>query len=288
MFDRMLLVLDEPADRDRVVAALRPLARVEGAHVIVVLTVPFLETVAEMPHELSSDLAGDDEAADVFVDALVASLRSEGLPADGFTAVGRSALTLHAAAERVEASLIVLPTRPFRRLEELIHFARVPVIAVPLPTAPIQRILIPFDDQEESLEILPYAAALARAFRSEITLVPVGPAHREALEVQGLERVRREGVRADLLPIRGDPAAAVLALCRSLPAEAIAIGPGDHPWVPLLVRLSPVPVLLVRHAMKKPKRVIVEPPLVPDVSVPIVEIWKRRVPRNPVQGISEP
>ncbi|RPH48357.1 MAG: hypothetical protein EHM91_04420, partial [Planctomycetota bacterium] len=136
MFDRMLLVLDESADRERVVAALRPLARVEHAHVFVVLTIPFLETVAEMPHELSSNLAGDDEASDVYVDALVASLRAEGLSADGFTTVGRSALTIHAAAQRVEASLIVLPTRPYRRLEALIHFARVPVIAVPLPTAP--------------------------------------------------------------------------------------------------------------------------------------------------------
>ena len=83
MFDRMLLVLDESADRARVVAALRPLARVEHAHIIVLLTIPFLETVAEMPHELSSDLAGDGEASDVFVAALVASLRAEGLSADG-------------------------------------------------------------------------------------------------------------------------------------------------------------------------------------------------------------
>ena len=285
MFDRMLLVLDESADRERVVAALRPLARVEHAHIFVVLTVPFLECVAEMPHELSANLAGDDEASDVFVDALVASLRAEGLSADGFTTVGRSALTIHAAAERVEASLIVLPTRPHRRLEELLHFARVPVIAVPLPTAPIQRILVPFDDTEESLEILPYAAALARAFRSDITLVAVGPGHRAALEIQALERVRRAGLTGDLVAGRGDPAATVLALCRSLPVEAVAIGPGERPWISTLVKLSPVPVLMVRHAAKK--RLLMEEPLPPEVSVHIVETWKRRVSSNPLQGINE-
>ena len=288
MFDRMLLVLDESADRERVVAALRPLARVEHAHVIVLLTIPFLETVAEMPHELSSALAGDDEASDVYVDALVASLRAEGLSADGFTTVGRSALTIHAAAQRVEASLIVLPTRPHRRLEELLRFARVPVIAVPLPTAPIQRILVPFDDTEESLEILPYVAALARAFRSDITLVPVGPRHWEALEIHALERVRQEGLTADLVAARGDPAATVLSLCRSLPVEAIAIGPGERPWISTVLKLSPVPILMVRHAAMKAKRLIVETPLPPEVSVPIVETWKRRVSTNPVQGVSEP
>jgi len=47
-------------------------------------------------------------------------------------------------------------------------------------------------------------------------------------------------------------------------------------------------VLMVRHAALKSKRLIVEDSLPPEVSVPIVETWKRRVSSNPVQGVSEP
>jgi nucleotide-binding universal stress UspA family protein len=287
MFDRMLLVLDGPADWERAGPLLRPLAGVEGAHVIVVLTIPFLETLAEMPSELSPKDVGDDEAAEVFVDALVATLRAEGLAADGFTCVGRSALTLHATAERVEASLIVLPSRPSRRLEELLRFVRVPVIAVPPVVAPIQRILMPFDDTEESVEILPHAAALARAFRAEVSIVPTGPAYRQTLERRTLEQLSLAGVAADLVAGRGDPVAAVLALCRSLPAEAIAIGPGEKPWIPALAKLSPVPVLRLRHAANRAKRPAIEIPAPPRIVAPVVETWKRHVPLNPLQGITE-
>lgn len=289
MFDRMLLVLDEPADWERVGPLVRPLAGVAGAHAIVVLTVPFLETLAEMPSELSPQNVGDDEAGEIFVDALVATLRSEGLSADGFTSVGRSALTLHAAAERVEASLIVVPARPYRRLEELLHFVRVPVLAVPLVVGPLQRILMPFDDTEESLEILPHAAALARAFRADVTIVPTGPAYRETLERRTLEQLRLAGVvGADLVAGRGDPVAAVLALCRSLPADAIAIGPGEKLWIPALVKLSPVPVLRLGPAAMRAMRPAIEIPVPPKIVAPVVETWKRHVPVNPLQGISEP
>ena len=115
----------------------------------------------------------------------------------------------------------------------------------------------------------------------------VGPGHRESLELLAVERMRREGLTADLVAGKGDPAATVLALCRSLPAEAIAIGPGDRPWLSTLVKLSPVPVLLVHHAAKKVKLVIIESPIPPAGLVPIVETWKRHVPRNPIQGMSE-
>ncbi len=286
MFDRMLLVLDEPADWERIGPLLRPLAGVQGAHATVILTVPFLETLVEMPSELSPGFAGDEETGEVFVDALVETLRAEGLPADGFTAVGRSALTLYATAERVEASLIVLPARPYRRLKDLLQFVRIPVIAIPHVVAPIQRILMPFDDTEESLEIIPHAASLARAFRSDITIVPVGPAYREALEIRTLEQIRLEGVAADLVAGRGDPVASILALCRSLPAEAIAIGPGEKPWISTLAKLSPVPVLRLRHA-KHPKRPAIDIAVPPRIVAPVVETWKRHASSNPLQGINE-
>lgn len=275
MFDRILLVLDDPADADRMIAAIRPIVRARRAHVSILHAIPFLETVAEMPHE----------ATEFFVDALVESLKAEGLSADGFTDIGGSALMIAAAAERVEASLIVLPIRPSRRTEALVRLTRVPVYAVPRGAPLLDRILIPIDATERSLEVLPYAAVLARACKARITFVEVGPSHWESLKQTALERASGEGVEGQIVAGLGDPAAALLQLCRSLPAGAIAMASAEPPWVARLVRVSPVPVLVARR--RPESRLAVES--LEHWSIPLtVPVWKHRVPSNPFEGISEP
>src|SRR5205823_14125684 len=100
MLDRILLALDETDDWAVLHPHLRMLARPGGSRVVVMKTVPFLETILEMPGELSPEGEGDDEAAWVYVSAVVEALRSEGIETEGFTNIGRSGLSIAAAAER--------------------------------------------------------------------------------------------------------------------------------------------------------------------------------------------
>src|SRR5688572_28769672 len=108
MFDRILAALDEPGDGEAVLPHLRTLAQAESSRVMVMKMVPFLETLLEMPHELAPEAEGDDEGAAGYVSAVVEALQAEGIPAEGFTNVGRSGLSVAAAANRVDASLIVM------------------------------------------------------------------------------------------------------------------------------------------------------------------------------------
>lgn len=167
MVDRILAVLDEPNDHDPVLTAMRRLARAERARLTLLQTVPFLETIVEMPHELSGD-----DASGAWVDAMVASLNAEGVQADGFADVGSSALMIAAAAERVEASLIALPSRPYRRAAALVRLASVPVVVVP-PKPSFDAPIV-----ATSPEAAPIATALARAFGVGIKTVEGEPTAR--------------------------------------------------------------------------------------------------------------
>ena len=280
MFDRILAVLDEPDRRDPVLGAALRLARADGARLDLLQAVPFLETIAEMPHELSPQRVGDDEAAEVWIDALVASLRAEGIEAEGFTDIGRSALMIAAAAERIDASLIAIRALPARRVRALIDLTPIPVLIVPATSAstgPGQasgRVLVPLDGEEPSMKVVPVAIALARTSAVGITFVPVGPVRWESMGHTAVERAREEGVEADL--VEGD----VLRLVRSLPAGWIVLRPADG-WTSRLWRESPVPVLAARRALRPSaaRPPVLDPPRV---------LWTRRTPPNPIEGVGEP
>src|SRR5512144_2507740 len=115
MFDRILLVLDDLGDPKIVLPHLRIIAQAADSHVILMKTIPFLETLVEMPHEWAD--GGDDEAAEIYVSGLVEKLKGEGFDVEGFASIGRSGLSIAAAAERVEASLIIIAsTRAWSRV----------------------------------------------------------------------------------------------------------------------------------------------------------------------------
>src|SRR5581483_2728756 len=111
MFDQILAVLDDPEDLGLLLPLLRKFSASMGPRVSLMQSVPFLETLLEMPGELSPGTAGDDAEAAAYIAALAARLRTEGIAAEGFAEVGGSPLTIAAAAERVGASLILLATR---------------------------------------------------------------------------------------------------------------------------------------------------------------------------------
>ena len=276
MSESILLALEDPRDQDTVLPFLWNIARAMDAHVIVMQSVPFLETVVEMPHELSPEVTGDDEASKLFVSGLVGHLRSEGFSAEGFTNVGLSGLTIAAAADRTEASLVLMALRHPKWIQSLVRITPTPVLAVPVRRRPpAARILVPINDPS-SLEMIPTAAAMARIFTSELTLVGSEP---HALLPQARERARLEGIPTSEVAVDADePALALL----ELPAMMIVMRPSPDEAVRRLVRESDVPLLLARRPLPMPDRGAAWLPPAR------VDLWRRRISSNPIQGIGEP
>lgn len=276
LLDRILLALDDPGDADALHPLLRRLVTSAGVRVTVMQEVSFLTTMAGLPSELSPGPDGDTATAEGFVAAYVEFLRSEGICADGFVNVGRSGLMIAAAAERVEASLILLALRHPARLEALVRITPVPVLAVPgkWGSGP-PRIGISVDD-EESLDLIPYAADMARLLRAEISIVSVS---RELLS-RARDRTRRAGIPASVTLHRNDRdrASALLAL----PAALIVTLSAPEDVVRRLARESRIPLLFVRHPRPRAE---------PNPAVPLAlprALWSHRPSPNPLTGRSEP
>ena len=112
MFDHLLIALDHPDDRRTLRPHLRRIAGKRSARVTVMQMVSFLQTLAQMAGELSPRAHGDDRSAEEFVEAVVGTLRAEGFSAEGFTDIGRNALMVASAADRINASLILMAQQP--------------------------------------------------------------------------------------------------------------------------------------------------------------------------------
>lgn len=277
MFDRILVALDDLADRHVVSPYLRFFARAVSPRVIVMKTVPFLETIVEMPHELSPDIEGDVEAMDVYVTAFVELLRSEGISAEGFTNVGRSGLSIAAAAERVDASLIVVTARSRSQVQTLLHATPIPVWIAPTQTPmTVGNILLPFD-RDASLETLPTAAFLARTLRTNVIILEVV----DSCLVPVSELVRNSIASPQIVIRRGDAVTEILRASRELGIGAIVARDGSVARE-LLGRAS-VP-LLIDRPRARPEAA---PDRVPErLSVP-VDLWTRRTPANPLRGAGD-
>jgi nucleotide-binding universal stress UspA family protein len=303
MFDRILLALDEPGDREAVLPHLRMLVRAGESRVVVMKTVSFLETIVEMPHELSPEIDSDDEAGEVYVSAVVEALKSEGIDADGFTNIGRSGLSIAAAAERVEASLIVVASQAHSRLAELLvggrvetllHATSIPVYVVP-PSAPALTgtILVPVDQTEFSLEAIPTAAALARAARSGLLFLHVLDSETQTALFKARDLALREGVPADLMTRQGDPATKILEVCREIRPRMIVIRSGGSPGglTHRLLHLSPLPLLVVRRRVSaegERRDLFGGVPFPAHRTIPIpAALWIHRIPENPLLGIGQ-
>lgn len=95
-------------------------------------------------------------------------------------------LAILRAADRVDADLVVMATRPARGgcglflgglVENVVHCSHRPVVCVPADagrvTAPYRRIIVPTDLSPVSLKALPMAAVLAQAFDARVIGVHV-------------------------------------------------------------------------------------------------------------------
>jgi nucleotide-binding universal stress UspA family protein len=275
MLEHILLALDDSDDAAVLLPLLHGIARAAGSQVAVLQSVPFLWTLVEMPGELAPGRTGDAEPADGFVDALAAFLRSERIPAEGFTNVGRSALMIAAAAERTGASLILTRLHRPSRLDALLRISPVPVLAVPDGAGRgSSRILVPIEDAA-SLEALPYAALLARWLGSDITFVAAGG---QPLLPAARDLARREGIATEVSVLADDLTDTLLGLSAAL----IVLNSSPRMTVTRLVRESTAPLLLVRRPLLRDEPRPSPPILLP----PARHSWRRT--RNPVEGIGQP
>ena len=275
MFNHILLALDHPDDPRTLLPHLRRIARAEQARVTVMLSVPFLGTIVEMPAELSPQHHGDEDTAEAFVEALAAHLRSQGIEAEGFTDVGRSALTVGAAAKRIDASLILRALRRPSLVQELFRTSPVPVLAVPVGRRRRSpQVLVPIENAG-SLDVIPHAAAMARIFRAGITFVA---AEKHEMLPRARDVAQREWISTEVTLVADDLASTLLELTGVL---MVMRSPSPE-MATRLIRESKVPLLVVRR-----------PPPLPEFDVPIpiespTRLRSRRVPFNPLEGIGEP
>lgn len=266
MFDRILVALDDLGDRDAVVPHLRALVRSGSPRVYIVQAVSFLETIVEMPYELSPGPGGDVDGPDGYVAAVAETLSAEGIRAEGSTHIGRGGLGLGAAAERVDASLIVVVARRRHRLVELVQGTSCALYVVP-PEGTVRPggVVVPFDGTAASLEVLPSAAALAPQFGSRIIFLRTADASTEVGLAAVRERLSREGVTSRFVVPARSPAAEILRL----------------------VRESRAPLLILRRPIPLPPP---EPALVPGqpLSPALAALWTHRIPSAPQLGPEEP
>lgn len=277
MFDHILLALDEPGDPGVLLPVLRRIARPDRTRVTVMQSAPFLETVMEMPAELSP--GSDDESAELFVHSLVEHLRGEGFVVDGFTEIGQNGLIIAAAAERVQASLILLSLRHPSWIRALHRIARVPVLAIPVgPRRSSSNVLVGLEN-ERSLEAIPYAAAMARAFRGGVTFIA---SEQEALLVQAREAAGREQVPTEATLLSEDVPTTLLTLS----AAMIVLRATSEEFLARVVEKARVPLLMVRRPIPLPE------PSPPEVagseSAPLPLASRRRYPSSPIRGFGEP
>jgi hypothetical protein len=273
MIEHLLVALDDPDDSEILFPVVRAIARPKTSRVSLLQSAPFLETVIEMPGELSPRLHADDEAAVRYVSALVARLASEGFAVDGFTEIGQSGTSIAAEAERIGASCVLLALRHPSRIKTLLSTTSIPVLAVPpgkrLPPA---QILVPIDD-EASLEAIPYAATLARTFESEIALVVATTA--PLLLPKARERARHEHVSAEVAVFTDDLVATLLTLA----ATMIVMRGKPEDAVVRLIRETKVPVLLFHRPIHVPEQVYPAPLHIP------LALWFRKISKSPLEGI---
>jgi nucleotide-binding universal stress UspA family protein len=288
MFDRILLVLDDLGDPKIVLPHLRIIAKAADSHVILMKTVPFLETLVEMPHEWDE---GDDEASELYVSGLVERLKGEGFDVEGFANIGRSGLSIAAAAERVEASLIIIAsTRAWNRVGTLLRATSIPVYVIPPNAVALRgRTLIPVDRTEGSLDVVPAAAGLALACGSGVVLMQSWGPEPEPVLLEVCEALRRQNIPAELILRSGDPATEIVRACVDLQVGQFAMrsdGTAGGVIDRLLHRL-PVPLLVVRRA------IVAAPESTGAFRVPLqlhaehpvgVAMWTRRVSANPLLG----
>src|SRR6185295_1680904 len=138
------------------------------------------------------------------------------------------------------------------RIETLLEATPLPVYVVS-PSAPLRqgRILVPIDLTDLSLEAIPTAVGLARAFRTGLLFLHVVDEGAETAIFKARDLARREGIPADLLIRQGDPATEIPKVCREIRSRMIVMRSRvlRGGLAQRLIHRAPSPLLVVRRAV---------------------------------------
>jgi nucleotide-binding universal stress UspA family protein len=215
---------------------------------------------------------------DLYVSAFVELLRAEGIAAEGFTNIGRSGLSIAAEAERLGASLIIVTARSRTQVEDLLDATPIPVwVAPPQTPMTIGPILVPIERNAASQAVLPRAVALARSMRTRIVLFQAV----DTRLVPAREIEKHEVVEPEIVVRQGDAVLEILRASRELGIGIIVAW--DGPVARGLLGLAPVPLLIDKPTA--PSQREGAPVRISEKVLAPVDLWTRRIPANPLQGL---
>lgn len=279
MLDRVLLPLDGSETAERVLPHLRRLLLGRPAAEILVLRV--LDATSPDLSVMAPALEADAERN---VRRVTFQLQNEGRRARSIVRPGGAAATILRVAREEDVSLIVLSTHGRTGLSRLVlgsvaetvlRSSASPVFLVrsftpgldvpsrgKTESTPFHNVLVPLDGSELSLRVIPLVLDLVRPLDARATLLyvhePPGPNPHWLIPDRPLEDVERR-LREHTVPVttsirEGDPAAEILAACRTNAADLLVMAThgrsGPVRWLfgsvtESVLRAAEIPLLVV-------------------------------------------
>jgi nucleotide-binding universal stress UspA family protein len=284
MFERILVPLDGSELAEAVLAQVRRILFHKDAEIILLRAV-FVPSGIEGEVELPAILQAQ---AAKYLEGVAGVLAAQGAKVRTVTRMGHAADVILDVAGEEKASLITMSTHGRSGItrwalgsvaERVLRASRIPVLAVRSSAAAspselsLQKMLVPIDATDVSLEVVGPTLELARLFGSQVVLLNVCDGQVCSVPVcqitEAYEKFHEAGVPVEPLMKQGDAAVQILETCREQQADLIAMTThgrsGISRWMlgsvtEKVLRAAPVPLLVVRPA-GKPERL--EPKEIP-------------------------
>jgi nucleotide-binding universal stress UspA family protein len=281
MFERVLVPLDGSPLAETILSQVRRILFWKDVEVLLLRAV-------ELPPLFPGGIVGSraaelEEAAKAYVRGQELKLREKGARVRSLVRIGPAAGVILEAAETERATLVAMTTHGRSGLsrwafgsvaEKVLRASPVPLLltrsfvngasenarAASPQELQVQKILVPIEFSELSLEVLPYVSELGRLFNARVLLLNVC-GQETACDVpvvemtHAYENLREQGLAVEPLMRKGDPAEQILEASRELSVDFIAMTThgraGPSRWAlgsvaEKVLRHAAMPVLLVR------------------------------------------
>ena len=268
IFDRILVPLDGSALAEAILSQIHRILSRQDSEVLLVRAVSATRSAEmesiEVPEILQSQAAR-------YLQEVAGRLESQGARVRSIVRLGSAAEVILDVASEERATLIALSTHGRSGVsrwtlgsvaEKVIRASGVPVLVMRsfAPAAPaFQRILVPVDTTDPSLEVVGPALELAQLFGSHVALLHVCDGLECSIPVPQLtcafEKLKKGGVSVEPLMKQGEAALQILEGCREARADLIAMTThgrsGFSRWMlgsvtEKVLRSATVPMLIVR------------------------------------------
>lgn len=269
MFERIIVPLDGSELAEAVLAQVRRILFHQDAEIILVRAVP-VPAGAEEAAELADILQAQ---ADKYLGGIAGVWNAQGAKVRTVARQGDAADVILDLAAEEKASLIMMSTHGRSGVsrwalgsvaERVLRASRVPVLAVRAGAGTelsFQKILVPIDATDVSLEVVAPVLELAGLFGSHVVLLNVCDGPECSIPVcqitEASEKFREAGVPVEPLMKQGDAAVRILETCREQKPDLVAMTTHGRSGLPRwmlgsvtekVLRAAPVPLLVVRPA----------------------------------------